>query len=532
MPHRLAHHPSAFVRQHAHHGVDWHVWSSEALSRAQAEDKPLLVFLGHATGQACQHLRQACWERPATAASMNAGFVNVLVDRASRPDLDGLFRDAHGVLQPNVPVGSAPQTVFCSARGLPFHSVVWPVTSGDVPALDDVLATVAHGWRDQREALLSQARAVRRWLMDKESVAAEHLAPELTLANLLRAARMQWIAAYDAQYGGFGGWPHQAHPTVLLTLLHLGQQGDDVARDMARNSLRHMAQGALFDAAHGGFFHACELTGWRQPWPEKTLADNAMLTIVYAQACLVDDDPLWRSVIEATVRFVLRDLRATLCDAHSPPLRGGFCTAWAVDGASSVRDTHQSTALNALMLRALAWGARACQQPAWLRLARETLGHVCQTRLTPEDRLLACSGQDGSLDDHAFLLEAVLTLHALDPRPGDLPLACTLADALHTRFEDPVDGGFFFSPHDAPPLWHRAKPTVDRVTPSGNASAVRGLAMLGRAQDWASVHRAEESLRSQMVLDPASHAALLLTTLSVTGVSQRGSAQFACPTGA
>jgi uncharacterized protein len=532
MPHRLAHHPSAFVRQQAQHPVDWHIWGSEALTRAQDEDKPLLVFLGHTTSPASQHLAQVCFRQPDMARHMNTGFVNVLVDRACRPDLDQLFQQVHEVLQPGARVGLAPQMVFCSARGLPFHSLACPAGAKAERWMGDVVSTVASLWCDQRDGLLAQARAVRRRLDDGAPEGSPGGPANPDVQAWTTQARLQWGAAYDAQHGGFGGWPRQAHPTVLATLLHWGRQGDEAARRMALHSLRCMAQSPLFDAVAGGFFHACQAPAWQQPWPEKTLADNAMLAWVYAQAALSDGDPLWPQVVEATVAFVLRDLQATLCEAHSPPLQGGFCTAVAPIEGAPMRDSHQSTALNALMLRALVVGAQVCRRPAWLHLARETLRHLCQTRLTPEDRLLACAGEDGTLDDHAFLLEAVLDLHAADPQPGDMALAYALADALHERFEDPVEGGFFLTSHDAPPLWHRLKPSADRGWPGGNASAMAGLARLGRAQDRRSAWRVLEALHLPICMAPASHAALLQVAVGLSGVSPLGSAQSMCPTGA
>jgi uncharacterized protein YyaL (SSP411 family) len=48
---------------------------------------------------------------------------------------------------------------------------------------------------------------------------------------------------------------------------------------------------------------------------------------------------------------------------------------------------------------------------------------------------------DAYLDDHAFLLAALLELMQADFRGGDLAFAIELADALLLRFEDPEAGG-------------------------------------------------------------------------------------------
>jgi len=54
-----------------------------------------------------------------------------------------------------------------------------------------------------------------------------------------------------------------------------------------------------------------------------------------------------------------------------------------------------------------------------------------------------------------------------------------LADALLTHFEDPEQGGFFFTSHDHETLITRPKPGYDNATPSGNGVAAFALQRLG-----------------------------------------------------
>jgi len=46
------------------------------------------------------------------------------------------------------------------------------------------------------------------------------------------------------------------------------------------------------------------------------------------------------------------------------------------------------------------------------------------------------------------------------------------------RFEDPQEGGFFFTSHDHEALFHRAKPVEDNATPGGNGVAAFALQRL------------------------------------------------------
>ena len=61
----------------------------EALERARARDKPILLSIGYAACHWCHVMEHESFEDEATAALMNEQFVNIKVDREERPDLDG-----------------------------------------------------------------------------------------------------------------------------------------------------------------------------------------------------------------------------------------------------------------------------------------------------------------------------------------------------------------------------------------------------------------------------------------------------------
>ena len=44
---RLIDEQSPYLRQHAHNPVDWYPWGEEALGRARAENKPILLSIGY-----------------------------------------------------------------------------------------------------------------------------------------------------------------------------------------------------------------------------------------------------------------------------------------------------------------------------------------------------------------------------------------------------------------------------------------------------------------------------------------------------
>ncbi len=147
------------------------------------------------------------------------------------------------------------------------------------------------------------------------------------------------------------------------------------------------------------------------------------------------------------------------------------------------RDEKQLTSWNALAIRGLAIAGNALERPPLVTAASEAADFV-RDHLLRDGRLLA-SYKDGSarfpayLDDHAFLLDALLELLQVDWRTDRLELAVDLADTLLAHFYDAASGGFYFTADDHESLIHRPKPLSDESMPAGNGIAARALQRLG-----------------------------------------------------
>ena len=169
---------------------------------------------------------------------------------------------------------------------------------------------------------------------------------------------------------------------------------------------------------------------------------------------------------EGTAEMLIDSARHKLFEARSQRVRPGL-------------DDKVLTSWNALMIAGMARAARALGEDAWLASARRALDFLHATHW--KDGLLLATSKDGRahldayLDDHAYLLAALLEMLQSDFRAGDLAWAREIAEALLARFEDRAEGGFFFTAHDHESLIHRPKPGPDNATPSGNAVAAFAL---------------------------------------------------------
>ena len=141
---RLAGESSPYLLQHAANPVDWYPWGDEAIARARALDRPILLSIGYSACHWCHVMAHESFEDEATAGVMNRLFVNVKVDREERPDLDKVYQLAHQLLTQRG--GGWPLTMFLAPDDLTpfFGGTYFPkVPRYGMPAFSDLLERVA-----------------------------------------------------------------------------------------------------------------------------------------------------------------------------------------------------------------------------------------------------------------------------------------------------------------------------------------------------------------------------------------------------
>ena len=285
---RLANETSPYLRQHAHNPVDWYPWSEEALARARAERKPILLSIGYSACHWCHVMAHESFEDPETAALMNERFVSIKVDREERPDLDRIYQLAYQLIARRA--GGWPLNMFLTSEGqLPFFGgTYFPKTARyGAPAFRDVLRHVA----DYYDEHPSEVAELGSQLGD----ALKQLEPPATGGSTLdhslldRACRVL-DAELDTRHGGFGRAPKFPHATGLELLMRRARASertgtpDTASRHAALFTLEQMAKGGINDQIGGGFCRYSVDDYWMIPHFEKMLYDNGPLLGLYAEA--------------------------------------------------------------------------------------------------------------------------------------------------------------------------------------------------------------------------------------------------------
>src|SRR5690242_14495076 len=201
MANRLSGETSPYLLQHRDNPVDWYPWGEEALGRARAEDRPILLSVGYSACHWCHVMERESFEDPVTAAYMNENFVNVKVDREERPDIDALYMEAVQAISGQ---GGWPMTVFCDPEGIPFYGGTYfpPDDSRGMPSFRMVMEAVIEAYENRREELRTQAPRTQERLA---AVAALEPSAERPDAAVLESALEGLRARADDRRGGFGG---------------------------------------------------------------------------------------------------------------------------------------------------------------------------------------------------------------------------------------------------------------------------------------------------------------------------------------
>ncbi|MFL5820984.1 MAG: thioredoxin domain-containing protein [Solirubrobacteraceae bacterium] len=533
MPNLLAGETSPYLRQHQDNPVNWQPWGARALDEARERDAPLLVSIGYSACHWCHVMERESFEDPDVAALMNQRFVCVKVDREERPDVDAIYMDA---VQAMTGHGGWPLNAFLTPEQVPFYAGTYfpPEPRHGMPSWRQVLEAVSDAWESRRDEI----RAGSSRIVDRlAGAAALEPSSEPIDPAALEGAVAVLRQSYDDRQGGFGGAPKFPPASAVEFLLARGERQmsigtlkamaagglyDQVGGGFARYSVdaawtvphfeKMLYDNALLARAYlhgfqatgdpvlrrvccetldwalremrgpeGGFFSALDADSegvegkfyvWTSDELREALGDElATEAIAYFGATEAGN---FEGANILTARRPapehLPEIRRALFEVRERRVRPGL-------------DDKRLCAWNALMIAALADAGAVLERQDYLDAARACAGFLLERMRDQGGRMLR-SWKDGQarvagyLEDHAFLVEALLTLYEASFEPRWFAEARALADVVIAHFGDDPRGGFFSTADDHEQLVARRKELEDHPIPSGGSSAALGLLRL------------------------------------------------------
>ena len=542
MANRLADQTSPYLLQHKDNPVDWHPWGEEALARSRAEDKPILLSIGYSACHWCHVMERESFEDEATAAYMNEHFVPIKVDREERPDIDAIYMEAvqsmtgHGgwpltaFLDPDcVPFYAGTYYPPQPRQGMPsFGQVMEAVVASFTTRRDEIEASAARirehlgaigrlqpSSDELKESVLRDAAGALRAQADMANggfgrapkfppcsalelllARGETEVVELTLDAMAAGGIHDQIGGGFARYSVDAVWlvPHfekMLYDNALLARVYLhGWQvlGRPHYREVCERTLdwalREMRGG------EGGFYSALDADSegeegrfyvWtpgeiRAVLSEAGFDPGEIEAILVHYGATADGNFEGSNILNlpagsgAPAPARLDEARQALYEARSKRVWPGL-------------DDKRLLSWNALLIGALAEAGAALGRDDFLAAAEDCADFLWDGMRDDDGRLLR-TYKDGHahlnayLEDHAYLLEAMLTLYESSFEIRFFEYARVVADAMIERFGDPERGGFFTTSDDHEQLIARRKDVDDHPIPSGNAAAAYGLLRL------------------------------------------------------
>ena len=542
MANRLSQETSPYLLQHKDNPVDWRPWGPEALGEAAAGDKPIMLSVGYSACHWCHVMERESFEDDETARLINESFVPIKVDREERPDVDDLYMEAvqgmtgQGGWPLTVFLDSEAVPFYGGTyfppeprHGLPSFRQVLEATSGAYRTQREELREASAKIRESLTrtgqvgpsdepldaSVLARAISGLQTNFDRTNGGfggAPKFPPSSTLEFLLDRGETQPVTLtldkmmhggiYDQLGGGFAryavdaNWavPHfekMLYDNALLAraYLHAWQvMGEErwmrVCTETLDWALREMS------GPEGGFYSALDADsegeeGRFYVWDEEEMRETLGEAGVAADAI---ERVLGYWGVSATGNFEGRNiLHVTLgASARQPAELPDARTALYARRDRRVRpalDDKRLLSWNALMIAALADAGAALGRQDYIDAASACARFVWESMRDSDGRLLRTwkGGEahlNAYLEDHAYLVEALLRLYEATLEIRWFDAARETADAMIARFADDELGGFFTTSNDHEELIARRKDVGDHPIPSGNSSAAYGLLRL------------------------------------------------------
>ncbi|MGQ0678124.1 MAG: thioredoxin domain-containing protein [Actinomycetota bacterium] len=532
---RLLDESSLYLRRHAYHPVDWYPWGEEAIARAVAQDRPILLSIGYASNRWCGLMERESFEDERIGAFLDSRFVCVKVDREERPDLDAHFMEA---LQQISGEAAYPITIFLTSEGKPFYAGSYypPEARDGLPAFGSVLNEVAVQWNKHREQTNRKAAEIeldsgRRLtdIPDREQLQPAHL----------QQAVFTIQSAFDEVAGGFGDAPKFPQSSTLEFMLRAAARGVGRATAVVGTTLQRMARGGIYDQIGGGF-HRCTVDRlWQVPRFEKLLSDNALLARLYTHAWQQLKDPLYERVVLDTLEYLQRELGApsgvfySSEGADSEGAQGRYYT-WTYEELEMVapgsaerygatrsgnfegvnvlsgafedppaaaraallkrrserqrplRDEKVLTSWNGLAVGALAEAGATFDRPDLTEAARRAASWLLERQRDPATGRIYHTFTDsrhnvpGLLEDYAYLADGLYTLWEITFEPHWFEQCRQLCNLMIELFRDSAEGGLFTTSADHEKLIARRKEYLDPAIPAPAAVAAHVFQRMGK----------------------------------------------------
>jgi uncharacterized protein len=416
--------------QNAAHLIHWFEWENDAFQKAREQDKPVMLFLSAFWCRYCQRMDEGAFSERENMALLNAYFVALRVENATRPDIDARYN-----------LNGWPTIAFFTPSGELLAAVNYLDTGG----FKELLLDVYMGYQRKRTEY-----SIPKPADASETITAPLAEGERSAASILSEISNAIMGLADRVNGGFGNGQKFIHPEANDFLLSRYEAThDSTYLDHVCLTIDRMRDGPIHDALGGGYFRTTTGADWSQPHREKLLTEQAGLLSNFLNVFRITQRPEYAQAAEEIIGY----LDKKLFDPSKPAFRG--CEDF-LRSEGEARTTNDE--FFTIIDDCLYTDANAQAVTAYLEGAK-TLGRVdCKERALGVLEFIwsRCRSTEGSMHhfydgkphlpgllvDQARMGTALVQAYSAAGEIKYLERARELAEFILTRLTKP-DGGYF-----------------------------------------------------------------------------------------
>jgi uncharacterized protein YyaL (SSP411 family) len=412
------------------HLIPWAEWEDDAFRRAQAENKPVMLWLGAFWCGYCQRMDQETFSDRENLALLSAYFVPLRIEYAKRPDIDARYN-----------LNGWPTVAFFTPQG----QLLAAVNYLPVEEFKNLLIDVHLAYQQRQSEFPAAAESP---IEDKSP--AVPVIETNRLATALDEITTAIMAQADRENGGYGRGQKfiQADANEFL-LARYEATKDARFLDHVCLTLDRMRAGPIHDHEEGGYFRTTTGADWSRPHREKLLAEQAGLALNCSHVFRITQQPVYRDMAAEILGYVKRKLLDPSTGAFfgcEDFLRTFAGDQSANDAFTTVIDRCIYTDANTLAIRAYLEASALSRDAEYRSIALGALDFLWN-HCRHEDGGMShyfegCPQLHGLLNDQVRTGLALLSAHAATGEASFLVRAQELAEFVLTRLRNPA-GGFF-----------------------------------------------------------------------------------------
>jgi uncharacterized protein YyaL (SSP411 family) len=279
------------------HLVRWFEWEEEAFRLAREQGKPVMLFLGAFWCRYCQRMDEEAFSERENMALLNAYFVALRVENATRPDVDARY-NLNG--WPTIAFFTPTGELFAACNYLPGEE------------FKELLLNVYLGYQQKGGVSGAQKKT-----QEEAATTAAEGEQKLSYEAALSDISAMIMALADRENGGYGSGQKFIQADANAFLLARYEATNEVSYlDQVCLTLDRMGTGEIHDTVGGGFFRTTTGADWSQPHREKLLGEQAGLLSNYLAAFRLTRRAEYARVAEEIVGYLDHKL--------FDPARGAF----------------------------------------------------------------------------------------------------------------------------------------------------------------------------------------------------------------